>query len=75
LGRKSPKRRTLRLWPEYVRELSAIETLRNSAEQELSQGGKAEAFSNAVYTSTRMPLELRGQIAILRRMRLFLIEL
>jgi hypothetical protein len=55
---------------EYVRELSAIETIRASAEQALKQGAEDEVFSNVVYTSTRVQLELRAQIKMLKGMRL-----
>jgi hypothetical protein len=55
---------------EYVRELAAIEAIRAAAEQELEQGAKDAVFTNAVYTSTRMQLELKTQISRLRGMRL-----
>jgi hypothetical protein len=55
---------------EYVRELSAIETIRASAEQVLTQGTNDDKFYNTVYSSTRMQLELRTQINILKGMHL-----
>jgi hypothetical protein len=55
---------------EYVRELSAIETIRASAEQVLTKGTNDDKFYNMVYSSTRMQLELRTQINILKGMRL-----
>ena len=55
---------------EYVRELAAIENIRASAEKELEQGTKDEALSSGIHASTLLQLELRSQIAILRRMHL-----
>jgi hypothetical protein len=55
---------------EYVRELAAIEILRDSSEQSLKQGSSSDEFSNAIYSGTRMQLELRSQINVLRGMRL-----
>jgi hypothetical protein len=69
-GAEEPETPHLAFVTEYVRELSAIETIRASAEQALKQGAKDEVFSNAVYTSTRMQLELRAQINMLKGMRL-----
>lgn len=55
---------------EYVRELSAIETIRASGAQSLVQDRNDEVFTNAIYSFTRMQLELRSQINILQDMRL-----
>jgi hypothetical protein len=55
---------------EYVRELSAIENIRASGEQALSQSTNEEKFSNAIYTSKRMQFELRLQINNLKGMHL-----
>ena len=55
---------------EYVRELSAIENIRASAEQDQTQGTNNEKFSNAIYSSKRMQFELRLQINILKQMHL-----
>jgi hypothetical protein len=55
---------------EYVRELFAIENIRASGEQALSQSTNEEKFSNAIYTSKRMQFELRLQIDILKGMHL-----
>jgi hypothetical protein len=55
---------------EYIRELNAIETIRASAEQVLTRSTDNEKFSDAVYSSTRMQLELRTQISILKDMHL-----
>src|SRR5579864_4868768 len=69
-GADKPETPHLAFVTEYVRELSAIETIRASSIRELKQGAKDEVFSNAVYTSTRMQLELRTQINMLKGMRL-----
>jgi hypothetical protein len=55
---------------EYIRELAATEDIRASGEKELKQGNKDDAFSTAVYTSTRMQLELRSDITMLNGMHL-----
>lgn len=55
---------------EYIRELNAVETIRASAEQVLTQGTSEERISNGVYSSTRMQLELRTQISILKGMHM-----
>src|SRR5258708_1334000 len=72
VGADKPETRHLAFVTEYVRELSAIESLRAGAEQELKVGAGVPnaAFSNGVYTSTRMQLELRAQIKMLNSMRL-----
>ena len=56
---------------EYVRELSAIENIRDSSEQSLMQGSPSDKFSNMIYGSTRMQLELRLDVNILKKMRLY----
>jgi len=55
---------------EYVRELAAVERIRAAGEQQQKQGTKDDTFSNLIYTSTRIQLELRAQIATLKGMRL-----
>jgi hypothetical protein len=55
---------------EYIRELSAIETIRASGEQALSQSTNEEKLTNAIYTSKQMQFELNSQINILKRMHL-----
>jgi hypothetical protein len=55
---------------EYIRELSAIEKIRDSANKEITQGKKDEEFSNSIYGFTRMQLELRSQVNMLARMHL-----
>jgi hypothetical protein len=56
---------------EFIRELAAIEDIRAAAEQDLKPEGPPEAvFTNMVYTSTRMQLELKVQVSRLKGMRL-----
>jgi hypothetical protein len=55
---------------EYIRELSAIENIRASADQVLSQSTNDEKLSNAIYSSKRMQFELGLQINILKRMHM-----
>lgn len=55
---------------EYIRELAAIEDIRASGEKDLKNGKKDEVFSTAVYTSTRMQLELRSDVKMLSDMHL-----
>src|SRR5690242_19059572 len=55
---------------EYIRELAAVEDIRSSGEKELKQGQKDDVFSTAVYTSTRMQLELRADVKMLNDMHL-----
>lgn len=69
-GADRPETPRLVFVTEYVRELAAIENIRAAAEQELKAGGKEDVLSKGVYTSTRMQLELRTQIATLKGMRL-----
>ena len=54
---------------EYIRELSAIENIRESGEQELKEDPNS-TFSNMVHSSTLFQLELGSQIKMLRGMRL-----
>jgi hypothetical protein len=55
---------------EYVRELSAIETIRTSSQQDQARESTDDMFLNAIYGFTRMQLELRTQIKTLKSMRL-----
>lgn len=55
---------------EYVRELSAIEDIRASGAQSVAQDRGDEVFTSAIYSFTRMQLELRAQSNILKGMRL-----
>lgn len=56
---------------EYVRELSAIEAIRASSEQDLAQGSPSDKFSKTIYGSTRMQLELKLDVSSLKGMRLY----
>jgi len=67
LAADKPETPHLAFVTEYIRELAAIENIRASAEQE----PKPDAvLSNAIYTSTRLQLELRSQIKMLQGLRL-----
>jgi hypothetical protein len=54
---------------EYIRELAAIQDIREAAESDLKQDPQA-VFSNCIHSSTLMQLELGSQISQLKRMRL-----
>jgi hypothetical protein len=54
---------------EYIRELAAIQNIRESAEKDLKEDPQS-AFSNGIHTGTMMQLELRSQIYQLKRMHL-----
>ena len=54
---------------EYIRELAAIENIRESGEQELKQDPNNPS-SSLIHTSTLFQLELRSQIKMWRGMRL-----
>jgi hypothetical protein len=69
-GAEKPETSHLAFVTEYVRELAAVENIRASAEQELKKAKESEKLSNAIYTSTRIQLELRAQIEMLKGMRL-----
>jgi hypothetical protein len=66
---KNPETSHLVFVTEYIRELSAIENIRASGEEELKQDPNA-AFSDAIHSSTLFQLELRSQIHMLKRMHL-----
>src|SRR6266404_3709301 len=54
---------------EYIRELAAIENIRESGEQELKEDPNS-TFSNMIHSSTLFQLELGSQIRMLRVMHL-----
>src|SRR5260221_13665765 len=54
---------------EYVRELAALENIREAGEQELKEDPD-HMFSNMIHSSTLFQLELGSQIKMLRGMRL-----
>lgn len=57
---------------EYIRELAAVEQIREAGEAENNQDKKDDKlpFSGVVHTSTLFELELGSQVKMLRRMRL-----
>lgn len=68
----APKRETphLAFVTEYIRELAAIETIRDSAKQELKDADNMEKISSGIHINTLFQLELQSQIAMLKGMRL-----
>jgi len=54
---------------EYIRELAAIENIRESGEQELKEDPD-NTFSNMIHSSTMIQLELGSQVRALQRMHL-----
>ncbi len=70
LAAQKPETLHLAFVTEYIRELAAIETIRDSAKQELKDAGELEKLSSAVHINTLFELELQSEIAMLKRMRL-----
>jgi hypothetical protein len=71
LAADKPETPHLAFVTEYIRELTAIENIRASAEQEPKpKPDTNETLSNAIYMSTRIQIELRSQIKMLQGMRL-----
>lgn len=66
---KKPETPHLEFVTEYIRELAAIQDIRESAETDLKQDPQA-VFSNCIHSSTLMQLELGSQVSQLNRMRL-----
>src|SRR6266850_4659933 len=66
---EKPETPHLEFVTEYIRELAAIENIRESGEQELKEDPNS-AFSNMIHSSTLFQLELASQIKMLRGMRL-----
>src|SRR5713226_9411671 len=69
VGVEKPETSHLVFVTEYIRELSAIENIRDSGEQELKHDPNS-TFSNMIHSSTLFQLELGSQIRMLRAMRL-----
>src|SRR5260370_40967175 len=69
-GVEKPETSRLAFVTEYIRELTAIENIRASSEQELKEAKDNEKLFNAIHTSTRIQLELRSQIGMLKSMHL-----
>ena len=68
-GVEKPETAHLVFVTEYIRELSAIENIRDSGEKELKEDPNS-TFSNMIHSSTLFQLELGSQIEMLRGMRL-----
>jgi hypothetical protein len=68
-GVEKPETSHLVFVTEYIRELSAIENIRDSGEKELKEDPNS-TFSNMIHSSTLFQLELGSQIKMLRGMRL-----
>jgi hypothetical protein len=69
LGVEKPETSHLVFVTEYIRELSALENIRDSGEQELKQNPNS-TFSNMIHSGTLFQLELESQIRMLRGMNL-----
>jgi hypothetical protein len=69
VGVEKPETSHLVFVTEYVRELAALENIRESGEKELKEDPNS-AFSNMIHSSTLIQLELGSQIEMLREMRL-----
>jgi hypothetical protein len=68
-GVEKPETSHLAFVTEYIRELAAIENIRESGEQELKEDPNS-TFSNMIHSSTLFQLELGSQIRMLRVMHL-----
>jgi hypothetical protein len=66
---KKPETSHLVFVTEYIRELAALENIRDSGEQELKQN-PSSTFSNMVHSGTLFQLELGAQIRMLKGMNL-----
>ena len=66
---KKPETPHLEFVNEYIRELAAMENIRDSGEQELQQNPNS-TFSNMIHSSTLFQLELALDIRMLKSMRL-----
>lgn len=68
---RSPETSHLAFVTEYIRELAANESVRSSAEDEINQAADTnEKLLSGIHGSTRIQLELRSQIGMLREMHL-----
>jgi len=68
-GVEKPETSHLAFVTEYIRELSAIENIRESGEQEVKEDPNS-TFSNMIHSSILFQLELGSQINMLRGMHL-----
>src|SRR5580658_6275650 len=55
---------------EYIRELAATETIRDSATRELEEAGVDNSPSSSIHIYTLFKLELQSEIGVLKAMRL-----
>jgi hypothetical protein len=55
---------------EYLRELAAIEDIRENAAADENKNDPNSTFTAAIHTGTLMQLELKSQIGMLKQMRL-----
>jgi hypothetical protein len=70
LAADKPETSHLAFVKEYIRELTAVESLRASSQKQLDQSEDRQSFSKAIDSFTTVQLELRSQIAVLETMRL-----
>jgi len=68
-SRKCKANANLAFVTEYVRELYAVENIRDSVNG-ANQGCDSDEMSNAIYFGTRMQIELRAEVKTLQEMRL-----
>lgn len=69
VGAEKPETPHLVFVSEFIRELAAIENIRDSGEQELKKDPNS-TFSNMIHSSTLFQLELGSQVRMLKGMRL-----
>lgn len=69
-GAQKPETPHLAFVTEYIRELSAIENIRASAEREVEQETSEERLMSAIHSSALFKSELRSQVGTLKDMRL-----
>jgi hypothetical protein len=67
---EKPETPHLEFVTEYIRELAAIEAIRDAAKRELEEGGEANSLSSSIHIYTLFRLELQAEIGVLRIMRL-----
>jgi hypothetical protein len=65
-----PETRHLAFVTEYVRDLVAIESIRDSAKQELKDADDMGKLSSGIHINTLFELELQSEVAMLKGMRL-----
>jgi hypothetical protein len=62
LGADLPETSRLQFVSEYIRELAAIESIREAADVEMKQGDDSQKIANGIYFSTRVRLELATHV-------------